>query len=150
GDWARAIEDVLTGPASLYLFTEAQTEQTELTKNCRKDEWQYASVIALKSTLEALKIEAEDVPARSDMKRWFRLFATLRNKTRAHGATLPTKASKATKSLEDSITLFYQNFALFRRPWAFLYRNLSGKYRVSSISDDTAPFDYLKKETVHT
>lgn len=81
------------------------------------------------------------------MKRWFRLFATLRNKTRGHGATQPAKTAKAAEHLVRSMELFYQNFSLFGRPWAFLYRNISGKYRVSAISDDAEAFSFLKKET---
>lgn len=150
GDWGRVVEDALTGPASQYLLNDARTEQTELTKLCREGDWQYASVVALKSALEHLEIEAEEVPTKSDIKRWFRLFTTLRNKTRAHGATQPTKACKAAEHLGRSISLFYQNFALFQRPWVFLHRNLSGKYRVSAISEDAAPFEFLKKEAIHT
>ena len=131
GDWGKTIEDALTGPASQYLLTEARAEQTGLTQLCRLGDWQYECVVELKTALQALDIDAEDVPARSDMKRWFRLFTTLRNKTRAHGATRPGKASGATLHLARSINLFFENYCLFRRPWAFLYRNLSGKYRVS-------------------
>jgi hypothetical protein len=43
---------------------------------------------------------------KTDMKRWFRLFATLRNKTRAHGATLPEKCSLAAIELAGSIAAF--------------------------------------------
>jgi len=146
GDWGRVIEDVLSGPASQYLLTEVRTEQAELTKLCRDGDWQYTSVVALKSALASLEIASEEVPIKSDMKRWFRLFVTLRNKTRAHGATHVAKAGKAAEHLERSISLFYQNFALFHRPWAYLYRNLSGKYRVSSITPVCAPFEFLKKD----
>ena len=34
---------------------------------------------------------------------------------------------------------------LFRIPWAHLYRNLSGRYRVSPLLNDSASFDYLKR-----
>ena len=150
GDWSKVFNDVLSGPASQYLLAEARTEQSELTKLCQVGEWQYDSVAALKSALDKLQIEAEAVPSKTDMKRWFRLFVTLRNKTRAHGATPAAKSSGAAVNLADSINLIYQHFSLFRRPWAYLYRNLSGKYRVSSISDDASPFDYLKRESNHS
>jgi len=146
GDWGRVIEDVLSGPASQYLLTDARTEQSELTKLCRDGDWQYDSIVALKSALDSLEIASEDVPIKSDMKRWFRLFATLRNKTRAHGATHAAKTGKAAEHLERSLGLFYLNFALFQRPWAYLYRNLSGKYRVSPITHECAPFEFLKKD----
>ena len=143
GDWSKAIEDALVGTASQYLLAEAYPEQNELNKQCREVEWQYDSVIALKAALIELGIEVDDIPIRSDMKRWFRLFTILRNKTRAHGATQPTMAGRASQHLEKSIKLFYSNFSLFNRQWAFLYRNLSGKYRISNISDNTTAFDYL-------
>ncbi|MDQ3621486.1 MAG: hypothetical protein M3463_03230 [Verrucomicrobiota bacterium] len=145
GEWTRILEDALTGPASQYLLVEARTEQTELTKLCKSGDWQYEAVIELKNSLDQLAIDAEDVPTKSDMKRWFRLFATLRNKTRAHGATMPHKATLASVTLERSISLFYRNHSLFKRPWAYLYRNLSGKYRVSPITPDCQAFEPLKK-----
>jgi hypothetical protein len=146
GDWGKVLEDALIGPASQYLLTEARTEQTELTKACAEGAWQYDSVLTLKKALDYLQIEAEDVPAKTDMKRWFRLFATLRNKTRAHGATQPAKCAKAAQYLSQSIETFYFNFFLFKREWAFLHRNLSGKYRVSPISESAHSFDFLKSE----
>ncbi len=143
GDWGRVIEDAVTGPASQFLLAEAREEQTELTRGCKEGAWQYDATIALKAALQLLAIEAEDVPAKSDLKRWFRLFATLRNKTRAHGATQPEEAARAAKHIEKSIGLVYHNFRLFRRPWAHLYRNMSGKFRVSPISEDSADFAFL-------
>lgn len=149
GDWGRAIEDALTGPASQYLIAEARAEQTELTQLTREGDWQFDSVTALKEALEHLGIDSEEVPVKSDMKRWFRLFATLRNKTRAHGATQPAKATRAAQHLVRSIELFFSNHCLFKRPWVYLHRNLSGKYRVSAITDNVTSFDYLKKGSQH-
>ena len=149
GEWGKAIEDALTGPASQFLLADAREEQTELTRLCKAGEWQYDATAALKEALQDLAIDAEEVPVRSDMKRWFRLLATLRNKTRAHGATQPEKASKAAVYIARSIALVYGNFHLFRRQWAHLYRNLSGKYRVSVISESTSDFEFLKRERGH-
>ena len=145
GDWGRAVEDALTGPASQFLLSEAREEQRELTQACKQGAWQYDATSALKAALNHLGIEAEDVPVRSDLKRWFRLFATLRNRTRAHGATQPEKTSKAAEHIFKSIELVYSNLRLFRRPWAHLYRNMNGKYRLSDITEDTADFGYLKQ-----
>jgi hypothetical protein len=145
GDWGRSLEDAITGPASQYLLAEAREEQTELTRLCKQGDWQYDATAAIKAALNHLGIEAEDVPIKSDLKRWFRLFSTLRNKTRAHGATQPEKTTEAAIQLRKSIDLIYGNFRLFKRCWAHLYRNLSGKYRVSAISSDGADFEFLKK-----
>jgi hypothetical protein len=145
GDWGKVIEDALIGTASQFLLPEARVEQIELTKNCKAGEWQYDATASLKAALDFLGIDAEEVPLKSDMKRWFRLFATLRNKTRAHGATQPEKSGKAAEYLTKSIDLIYLNFHLFKRSWVHLYRNLSGKYRVSAISDKISGFEFLKQ-----
>jgi hypothetical protein len=34
---------------------------------------------------------------------------------------------------------------LFRVPWAYLHRNLSGKYRVCQLLEECSPFEYLKR-----
>jgi len=145
GDWSKVIEDALIGPSSQFLLNEAHEEQRELTQACKEGEWQYAASAALKSALQHLEIEAEEVPVKSDMKRWFRLFATLRNKTRAHGATQSEKAARAAEHIARSIELVYRNFRLFRRPWAHLYRNMNGKFRVSGITEDITDFGFLKQ-----
>ncbi len=144
GEWGKALEDALIGPASQFLLAEARAEQTELTRLCGTGDWQYDATATLKSALQHLDIEGEDVPSKSDMKRWFRLFATLRNKTRGHGATQPGKTNKAAEFLAASIALVYENFCLFKRQWAYLHRNLSGKYRVCAISEDASDFEFLK------
>ncbi len=145
GDWGRVIEDALIGPASQFLLNEAREEQKELTQGCKEGEWQFDAVAELKAALHHLGIEAEEVPVKSDMKRWFRLFATLRNKTRAHGATQPEKTTVAAEHIAKSIELVYRNFRIFRRPWAHLYRNMNGKFRVSGITEATQEFHFLKQ-----
>lgn len=145
GDWGRVLEDALSGPASQFLLADAREEQAELTRLCKAGEWQYDAVEMLKTSLVALKVEAEEVPAKSDLQRWFRLFATLRNKTRAHGATLPESSSLPAQNIAKSLRLIYSNFRLFRRPWAHLHRNLSGKYRVSPITANASEFSFLAR-----
>ncbi|HWX01379.1 hypothetical protein [Collimonas sp.] len=149
GEWGRVLEDALSGTASQFLLADARTEQAELTRISGPGAWQYEAVVYLKSALDALDIDAEVIPAKSDLKRWFRLFVTLRNKTRGHGATHPSKAGMAADDLEKSISCISQNLSLLRRPWADLHRNYSGKYRVLSISGDSLPFEYLRKEAHH-
>lgn len=145
GEWGRVIEDALTGPASQYLLVEARNIQKNITQVCLQGTWQYEATIAIKRALISLNIESEEVPTKSDLKRWFRLFATLRNKTRGHGATTILQAASAAELLKHSIKLIYENIQLFRLPWAYLHKNLSGKYRVSAITENIAEFDYLKQ-----
>ena len=149
GDWSKILDDALTGPASQYLLEEARTEQREFTQNFKQGNWQYESVFKIKETLNILNISADELPSKLDLRWWMRLFSILRNKTRGHGATKSVDASKAAIPFFQSIEIIYNNFHLFERPWAYLYRNLSGKYRVSSIGNDNGKFDFLKKETEH-
>ena len=149
GEWGRAIDDVVVGRASQYLRIEAQSDQAEITRLCTGNDWQHNAVSLLKKALDELDIESEDVPAKTDLKRWFRLFVILRNKTRAHGATNPSKAAGAAQYLEDSINLICNNMSLLDRDWVYLHRNFSGKYRVSLISGNSSPFEFLKNETHH-
>ena len=144
GDWGKTLEDVVSGAASQFLIADAYPEQSELNKKCKVEDWQHDATTELKLALDHLEIEAEDVPVKSDLKRWFRLFATLRNKTRAHGATKPEGTGLAAEHIERSISLIHQNFSLLSRSWVYLHRNLSGKYRVSSITNGGNKFDYLR------
>ena len=150
GEWGRVLEDALSGPASQYLLVDARTEQAELARVCGPGEWQYVAVASLKAALNALGIDAEELPAKSDLKRWFRLFVTLRNKTRGHGAMQPSKAGRGAADLQASIECICQNLSLLRRPWADIFRNYSGKYRVLPITADSSPFDCLRREAQHT
>lgn len=150
GEWGRGLEDALSGPGSQFLLADARNEQAEFTRISGLGTWQYDAVSSLKSVVEALGIAAEDVPHKSDLKRWFRLFVTLRNKTRGHGATPFSKAGLAATDLEKSILCIYQNLSLLKRPWVDLHRNYSGKYRVLPISADSDPFECLRREAHHT
>ena len=150
GDWSEALDDALSGPSSQYLVSGVQLEREQLTKPYGQGEWQFEAVSCLKKTLERLHIASEQVPTRTDMKRWFRLFVTLRNKTRGHGATQISDASEASTFLSESVNAIYENLHLFQRPWAHLYRNLSGKYRVTTLGNSVEEFDYLKREANHS
>jgi hypothetical protein len=144
GDWGRAIDDVITGPASQFLSAAARTEQNELMQRCKAKSWQHDSVELLVSCLRQFDPDRELVPAKVELRKWFPLFAELRNKTRGHGAPPGIKCSRLCIPLAKSINLICDNFHLFRRSWVFLNRNLSHTYRVTRLSDSSAPFDYLK------
>ena len=150
GDWSASIEDMLRGTASQFLIPEAHIERNQLMQRSAKGDWQYEAVSSLKMALDTLSIDSEPVQARTDLARWFRLFATLRNKTRAHGATRPSDSGEAAAYLLKSISAICQNFNLFTRQWAYLHRNLSGKYRITALTGDSSHFDYLRSETSHS
>ena len=147
GEWATVAASVTTGPAAAHIIPEAQPEARSLTQRAGPDDWQYASISQLS---QAVAVFVRDLPAphnRVQGLRWFRDFATLRNRTRGHGAPGARHMANAIPPLEDSITAFIKNFPGFRRDWAYLHRNLSGKYRVSSLNTVEDAFEYLKRRT---
>src|ERR1700722_4291160 len=143
GDWSAAIDDVLTGPASQSLILALKEEQKELTHRFGPDSWQYDSVQMLKKCLDLMNFENDEMTEKIDARRWFGDFKKLRNKTRGHGAVPHDKYSLINPNLEKFIGLLVENFCLFRRPWAHLRRNLSGKYKVMGLTPDCLAFNYL-------
>lgn len=150
GDWTRVLEDCLFGVASQYLDQEALPFKTEINTGTPANTWQNESVVKLKSTLDVLGISYESQPAKPPLTSWFRLFVTLRNKTRAHGATPSSKASQALVPLSESINLIIENISVLQRPWASLKRNYSRKYRVQAIAGDQSCYKNFTKENHHT
>jgi hypothetical protein len=144
GDWSAALDEILNGPSSQCLPFEAKTEQRELTQKCSSGEWQHEAVVQLDSCLRLLDNQREGFPFKLEGKRWFLCFTELRNRTRAHGATSPSLCSQLCPPLERSIRLISDNFSLFKREWAYLHKNLSGKYRVTKLSETDSQFGTLK------
>lgn len=147
GDWASVITEVLTGPASQFLSEKARVEQTDLLSKNIAGSWQFESVTLMYKCVCKVEPEFDKLPIKIDAKRWFDLFSVLRNKTRGHGATLTEQAGYLAPLLENSIRVFVDNFNLFKRPWAYLYRNLSGKYRVTKFTQPATEFDTFKTRT---
>ncbi len=145
GEWCAVVEDVLTGPPAQHLAAEVRETSRSLNQRVGADTWQFRCISLLSDCLRWIHRDREVLPSRLSGKRWLADFCVLRNSTRGHGALPPRLASKLAPLLEQSIDLFCQNLPLLKMPWAFLHQNLSGRYRVSPMTDSTAPFDYLKK-----
>lgn len=143
GEWTTALEDALKGPASQKLIASAYDLQRDLTQR-GDDTWQATAVRSLHSAMQALGLEIGPLPNKVDLLRLFSLFVELRNKTRGHGASQSAACAKAAPFLEESLRLVSERTAVLQRPWAFLHRNLSGRYRVTRLSPTAEVFDYLK------
>jgi len=135
GEWGVTLEDAISGSASQFLASEARQFQAEFIKVCKSGEWQYDATKKLKETLNSLDIKGEELPKQTDLRRWFRLFATLRNKTRGHGAMRPEQATEAAVLLNDSITTLTKHCGIL------------GRYRISPITKfGPDPFSALKRK----
>lgn len=146
GEWANVLDDVLTGPASQFLQRQARAEQKELTQRIKPTAWQYEAVSELNICLRLFDDSREDLPAKVDGRKWFTSFAELRNKSRGHGAPSAGLCSRLAPRLANAINLLTENHVLFRRPWVVLHRNLSGKYRITKLTDNAAEFESLKSD----
>jgi hypothetical protein len=144
GEWSEVLDATLTGPGSQFLQRQARLEQKELTQRCKPGTWQHESVRLLNICLKLIDPSREDLPSKVDCRRLFSDFAELRNKTRGHGAHSATQCARFIPPLKDALNLFTQNHYLFQRPWVYLHRNLSGKYRVTQLGAQAAQFEGLK------
>jgi NB-ARC domain/Tetratricopeptide repeat len=149
GSWASVIDELLTGVLSTQLLERAPKERQELVTRRKSGAWQSDSVHALYSCLETLEIDAGELQDRPPASIWFRLFALLRNRTRGHGALTSSLCAAACPQLEHSLRLLSDNYSLFKKPWAVLKRNLSGKYRVTSLTNSEDTFAHLRHDPTH-
>ncbi|MCC8360181.1 NB-ARC domain-containing protein [Salinimicrobium sediminilitoris] len=143
GDWSSSLDELLTGPSSQEMKIEYNKYSKELNDKTSKDSWQNIAVTAI---IDCLKIIGQDPSVRTNklqLKTWFGYFANLRNKTRGHGAITIEIATELNKKLGPSLRIICERFSPFKLQWAFLSQNLSGKYRVSAISEHTDNFAYL-------
>jgi hypothetical protein len=147
GDFSKTIDDVLVGPAAQILSPNIRDlEYKELTQRVSNGSWQFESLSQLESCLDLFNIQRDKLGVKSPLRMWFHLFTLLRNKTKGHGATKTEPCSEACPLLLNSIMLILDNLSLFKRPWAYFFRNLSGKYRISYLLEDLNEFDFLKRE----
>ena len=144
GDWPKTLDEAVLGPPSQHFVPSARHEQNQLTTKVREDAWQHKAVHLLQRCFEVLEIECESPPVKIQGRQWFANFAQLRNKTRGHGAPTGSQCRGACEALSASLDLLVQGFDGFKRPWAYLHRNLSGKYRVVMLGGDDTPFEFLK------
>jgi hypothetical protein len=76
---------------------------------------------------------------------YFDFGTALRNRTKGHGAITCVQCNKICENLAESNSLVLKNLTLFKNDFAFLYRSLSGKYRVTPMLGNCSDFFYLRK-----
>lgn len=144
GEWARALDEALIGPASQHLAGQMSDVRRTFTERLGKGSWQNDVVRDLYAVLQGIYPEAQPAGEKLALRTWFQTFAELRNKTRGHGAVTPATASKLLPKLSQSVRRLCAENPIFQMPWAYLHRNLSGKYRVVDLGGDCTVFAKLK------
>lgn len=144
GEWVDTLNAALTGPAAQHFLPSANCIVRNLTERVAEGDWRYAAVLRLHNVAESFGIDGQ-MGAKAALRQFFQVGAAIRNRTRGHGAPTGADCSKACPLLAEASDLVISLIELFRAPWAYLYRNLSGKYRVCQLLGDCSPFDYLKR-----
>ena len=152
GDWNKALDDILTGPSSQFLDHAALATTQALTERVPEETWQSVSLQDLSKSIQYVNLESSPQPTnrRVQGRTWFKDFVLLRNGTRGHGAPLATALGLACPSLKSSIAGMASNIPIFSLPWAYLYRSLSGKYRVTTWGKSGDMLERLKRESDHS
>ena len=146
GDWAAAVNETFSGPASAHLDPCARTHRDDMTAKVSEGDWRFEATRLLRAALIELSAETEPQPKRAHLLQWFRDFATLRNKTRGHGAPSQARLDNSCELLAGSLALMTDNLSLFSVPWAYVRRNLSNKYRVCPLGIDDRPFVHMRSQ----
>ncbi len=144
GDWSSVLDDALSGPASQHFLQAAWDDRRILTERVNSGNWQHECVSLLLEAKQQIDPAKHQPSEKISLRTWFSTFAELRNKTRGHGAPTAALCSKISPAMEKSISIMCENNPLFHRSWAYLHRNLSGKYRVVPIGGDESVFSHLK------
>ena len=145
GEWVKALNNALVGPPAQFFDSNRLGLVRDLTKRVGSQYWQYSAVANLNHAAAEVGAVTQ-LGRRVALRQFFEIGVQLRNRSRGHGAATNKQCNRACPKLAASLDTVVGELGLFKLPWVYLHRNLSGKYRVSTLLGDTAPFDYLKRE----
>jgi tetratricopeptide (TPR) repeat protein len=148
GEWVAVLDELLIGPASQHSIREASRLKREVTETfgATDESWQRTVVNSMSRAMTLCGLESTAGRNKVALRSWFADFATLRNRTRGHGAAPPAKCEAVAAELEASLRVMTQSLGFLLADCAFLKRNLSGKYRVTPVTQLSARLISLKSE----
>ena len=147
GIWDQVLDELLVGSSSQFLDPASIPTKRALTERVPDGTWQFRALQGLSVSLEAVHLgSSQQTSGKIQGRSWFKDFVVLRNGTRAHGAPPPSALGNACPTLAKSINEIVSNLPLFSLPWAYLYRNLSGKYRVTTWGEASDVLDNLRRD----
>ncbi len=143
GNWVSSLNSALTGPAAQFFIPSTTHITRDLTERVQEGDWRFEVVSQIAAVAQHFGLDSK-IGNRVALRQFFEIAATIRNRTRGHGAATSNDCSEVCPTLERAIKTLLTNHALFKSDWAHIHRNLSGKYRVSPLLGDCADFEYLK------
>ena len=144
GEWAQALEQCLTGPASGNLNPNARELRNQVSIREKTKDWRHSAISEIEEVLRTAYDPSLSVKEQPSLRLWFNLFVQLRNKSRGHGAPTPARLSACVEKLEKSVRAVMDNSPICELEWCYLHRNMSGKYRVKALSSEAPSFEALK------
>ena len=143
GEWTEALRAALVGPSAQFFGNPARGIVRELTERVGKGDWRYDVVTNLATAAEVLDLAAP-VGSKAALRQAFDICVQIRNRTRGHGATTTERCHRLCLPISDALRSIEGNLAVFRLSWAYVRRNLSGKYLVIPLVGSSEPFEHLR------
>ncbi len=143
GEWVGALNGALTGPSAQYFLPKATEITRDLTERVAEGDWRYKAVQHLSKVAMKFGIDSR-IGQKIALRQFFEIGAAIRNRTRGHGATTSDQCGCVCPLLAEAVELVIGNLRLFTQDWAYLHRNLSGKYRISPLLGHCSALAYLK------
>lgn len=145
GSWGTVMTRALTGAASQWFDDGVQSIRNEMTERVSKDDWRYEVCDKFNQAAQNLDVpSATELSNRVKLQSLWDLIPAIRNRTKGHGAPTLIQATNACPLLSEGIKLYTENVLLFKFHWVHLHKNISGKYRVTSILNSGNEFNHLK------
>ena len=143
GDWVGILNSALTGPSAQFFLRNTTHIAQELTERVSNDDWRYETVYRISNIAQQFGLDAK-IGVKVALRQFFEFSTAIRNRTRGHGATTSQQCGNVCPLLSDALDLLVKNCSLFHHDWAYLHRNLSGKYRIAPLLGKCLAFEHLK------
>lgn len=147
GTWTKTLRTAVTGQAARFFREGSLDILKDLTQRTGTGDWQRDAVTAIYQASLEIGAPSIDIGTKSPLYQFFDIAVMLRNRSRGHGAATPDQCRAACPHLVKALDLLVNCLALFQISWVYLRRNLSGKYNVAPLLNDSKPFDDLKRQT---
>ena len=144
GSWNEPLSEALVGSSAHCIAMGAREITKDLTELVSGNDWRYQ---ALKHLSEASAILGArvDLGYKAALRGFLDIATRMRNRGRGHGAPRVEQGGHATPFLELALEAIESKTKVLQLPWVYLYRNRSGKYRVTPLLNDPGSFEYLKR-----
>ena len=142
GTWFEILNKALS---SEHLIHEARALARDITEKVAPKNWRHVAVNDLYQAARVIGAETNAPTGKVPLKRFFNIGVQIRNRSPGHGATTARKFSESCIKLASALDAVTQNLEIFRLPWVYLHRNLSGRYHVWPLLNERSSFDYLRE-----